>query len=87
MTSVSRPRTAAGEALNAHLLSRGRTQASLASDIRATQPYVSQLVNGARQVTPEWLGIIASALELSDEERKHLNALAALDAGFEIDLT
>lgn len=86
MTSSSKPRTEAGEALRASLSARGLTQYAAAKFTGTSQGFMNQVVNGERLPSAEWLDLVANVLEMKPDERGQLHRAAARSHGFKIDL-
>lgn len=79
--------TAFGQALDAELAKRSLSRSALAQAANVSSSYVTQTMNGARLASPNWVNLVAGALNLPEKERRDLHFAAALDAGFELDLT
>lgn len=86
MSTTSNSNAQTSAALKAALEASGLNQNDLADKIGASQPYVNQMLNGARPAAPEWLDLIAKAMNLSNKQRVTLHRAAARDKGFDIDL-
>jgi transcriptional regulator with XRE-family HTH domain len=84
---VKKPETETGAALGDILAERGVSQQALARRAGVSQPYVNQVATGKRRASAGWIDMVATVLELSDEERERLHRAAAKDHGFKIDLT
>jgi DNA-binding transcriptional regulator YdaS (Cro superfamily) len=78
--------TNVGRSLDAHLTTSGQTQADLAKTLDVTPSYLSQVTTGRRTASPEWLNVVATAMNLSPEDTAKLHVAGALDAGYAIDL-
>lgn len=75
-----------GKALAEFISARGMSQSALASAANSSQPYVNQVVNGARTPSSDWLDMVAEVMELTKKERVRLHRAGAKDNGFKIDL-
>lgn len=79
--------TAFGQALDAQLAKRSLSQATLATSVGTSSSYVNQTMSGARNASPQWVNLVANSLALTEKERRELHTAAALDLGYELDLT
>jgi plasmid maintenance system antidote protein VapI len=79
-------RKAFGEALEAQLSKRNVRPSHLASSTGYTRGYISNLMNGRKNASPEWCDRIANELGLSDTERMELHQAAAESLGYRIRL-
>lgn len=91
MTSSSDKRTAStdtafGLAVSTVLSEKQITQLELATRTSRSASYVNQTLTGRKSVSPEWVNLVADALELSKKQRAKLHVAAAIQHGFEIDL-
>jgi transcriptional regulator with XRE-family HTH domain len=89
MTSRSpRPKSSeTGEALKASLAARGLSQYAAAKAAGTSQGFLTQVANGERLPSAEWLDVVATALNMKPRERGRLHRAAARSHGFKIDLT
>ena len=60
------------------------TQSEVATSARISQPYFNQMLTGLKKPSPEWVDIIASTLNFSNEKRRELHVAAAKDHGFKL---
>jgi transcriptional regulator with XRE-family HTH domain len=71
---------ASGKALDA----AGLTQKDLARRLEVSDSYVSAVVTGRKPASPQWVDLVANALNLSESERRKLHRAAAKDLGFKL---
>lgn len=77
---------ALGTAVSSTLAAVGRSQPSLAREVKCSTAYVNHVITGRRSPSGEWVDLIAAALEMSPEERAKLHLAAARRAGYNIDI-
>jgi plasmid maintenance system antidote protein VapI len=76
-----------GEVVSNALTTSNSTASSLAQGMSTTQAHVSQMMTGARGVTPKWADLVADTLKLQVQQRAELHRAAALDKGYKLDLS
>ena len=86
MVRRSKNDTAFGVSVSNALAGANLTQTDLANLTNVSPAYVSQLMTGAKAPSIKWLNLVASTLQLQDNQRKKLHLAAAKDAGYDIDL-
>lgn len=79
--------TAFGASVSSALTEARMTQPELADSIGASTAYVNQMITGRKRASPEWVDLVATALDLSERKRVDLHRAAAKDHGFKLDLT
>lgn len=84
---ASNSKTEAGKLIRGYMTSTNTSQTAFAEAVGKNAKYVNHLVTGHRRPSPEWVDIVATGLNLSDDERSKLHLAAAKDHGFKIDLS
>ncbi len=74
-----------GATLASILEARGLSQYAVAKR-GVPQSSLSATIHGLMTPGADWLNMVASACDMSDEERKQLHRAAVLDHGFDVDL-
>ena len=75
-----------GAAVSRALVERQMSQADLAGALGKSPAYTNQTLTGRKSASPEWVNLVAQALQLSPKQRASLHRAAAKDQGYEIDL-
>lgn len=83
-TSASEYTTNFGTSVSNVLTETGTTQVGLAASAGISQPYLNQMMTGAKKPAPEWVDIIATTLNLNEKKRRELHRAAAIDNGFKL---
>jgi hypothetical protein len=73
-----------GAALAVSLAERRMSQLDLATASNRSPSFTSQVMNGRKGASPEWVNLIADTMNLSKQERQKLHAAAARDRGYDI---
>ncbi len=76
-----------GSSASSLLAELNLTQTDLSRRVGKNSRYVNHLMKGRRRPSAEYVDLIASALNLDEENTLKLHKAAALDAGFKLDLT
>jgi cyanate lyase len=76
-----------GSSVSAKLAELNLTQLDLSEKINKNSRYVNHTLTGYRKPQPEYVDLVANALNLNDSEREKLHWQAAKDHGFKLDLT
>jgi hypothetical protein len=79
--------SAFGALVRKELTKAQTTQNMLAERTDASPAYINNMMTGRKTPPPEWVDLIASALNLEGNRRTKLHRAAAKDAGYDIDLT
>lgn len=69
------------------LAERRTNQTALAKAMGVSGAYVSAVMTGKSPPSADWCNLVAQVLELTPQQRLRLHAAAAMDHGFEIDLS
>lgn len=80
-------RKAFGETLDNFLVSRRMRPIDVANSTGKSPSYVTRTMQGTRTVSPEWVNEVADVLGLNPEQTRLLHTMAAIDAGYKLDLT
>lgn len=75
-----------GSSVSKALTEAEMTQTELAAKIKQSTAYVNQVITGRKRAAPEWIDIMADAMQLSPRERVKLHRAAAIDQGFKLTL-
>jgi transcriptional regulator with XRE-family HTH domain len=78
--------SAFGTAVSRALTERRMSQAELAGTLGKSPAYTNQTLTGRKSASPEWVNLVAQALQFSPKQRTNLHRAAAKDQGYEIDL-
>jgi transcriptional regulator with XRE-family HTH domain len=73
-----------GESASRALADRRMSQLDLARSLDLSASYVNQAFTGKKKPSARWADLVASALGLSEDERRELHAAAAKDNGFKL---
>lgn len=73
-----------GVSVSNALAGTSMTQTDVAASAGVSQPYLNQMMTGAKKPAPEWVDIIATTLKLSKKARQELHIAAARDHGFKL---
>jgi transcriptional regulator with XRE-family HTH domain len=76
-----------GASVSRKLAEARMTQSDLAKNTSQSTAYVNQIITGRKKPLPEWIDLIADALNLTDKERVQLHRTAAQERGYKLDLT
>lgn len=81
---TKRRRTELGAAVDAALSRSGKWQHHLAHEIGQSASYVSQVLNGRKRPSAQWVDLVADSLKLNDKQRHELHLKAARQLGFKL---
>lgn len=87
MAGGEQKKTVFGEAVSGYMEQTGTTQTMLAVGTDRSRSYVNHTLAGRKNVSPEWVRLVADVMDLPAGDRAQLMRAAAIDAGFELDLT
>jgi transcriptional regulator with XRE-family HTH domain len=76
-----------GASVSKSLAEARLTQSGLAERTGQSPAYINQVITGRKKPSPQWIDMVANALNLSERERVHLHRQAAKAHGFTLDLT
>ena len=79
-------RSAFGRLVSDKLTASSMTQRDLSERTGLSQPYVNQVITGARRPDASWADLVADTLKLPRKDRAELHRAAAKDHGFKLDL-
>jgi transcriptional regulator with XRE-family HTH domain len=76
-----------GASARRYLAEAQATQTALATAVGVSASYANQLLTGAKRPSPQWIDLMADAMQMNQAQRRELHRAAALDAGYKLDLT
>lgn len=82
-----RPVTNFGSSVSNTLTELNLTQSDLSRKLGKNPVYVNHIMTGYRKPSPEYVDLIATALNLNRRDRIKLHKAAATDHGWKLDLT
>ena len=78
--------SAFGQALDAQLTEKSMDASELARATGVSKTYISRLMNGGTNVSPQWADLVADTLKLDPRNRADLHKAAAVASGYKLDL-
>lgn len=88
MARRTKNNTEFGTSVSKALAEANLRQNDLANRIDASPSHLNQMMTGRKTASPEWVDLVATALNLQAEQRGRLHTAAARDAGYKVlDLT